>query len=67
MPKHIVQKTGFNIAMKNLQLEGTTIVRNIKDARRALEVLQKYPQRVAAWDTETIGIDPKIESPVGKG
>jgi DNA polymerase-1 len=22
---------------------------------------------VAAWDTETIGIDPKIESPVGKG
>ena len=29
MPKHVVQKTGLNLAMKNLKLEGTTIVRNI--------------------------------------
>jgi len=29
--------------------------------------LKKYPERIAAWDTETIGIDPKMESPVGKG
>ena len=27
----------------------------------------KYPDRVHAWDTETINIDPKEESPVGNG
>ena len=42
-------------------------MRTAQDARRAVEVLKRYPERVAAWDTETIGIDPKIESPVGKG
>ncbi len=42
-------------------------MRNAQDARRVVEVLKRYPDRVAAWDTETIGIDPKIESPVGKG
>jgi hypothetical protein len=29
MPKHLVQKTGINLAMKNLKMEGTTIVRNV--------------------------------------
>jgi DNA polymerase I len=55
------------MAMKNLELAGTTIVRTKEDALKALRVLQKYPNRVAAWDTETIGIDPKIESPCGNG
>jgi len=56
-----------NLAIKNLKIDGTTIVRNLKDANRVVSVLKAYPDRVAAWDTETIGIDPKIESPVGKG
>ncbi len=53
--------------MKNLKLEGTTIVRTIEDAKRVVSILMQYPDRVAAWDTETIGIDAKLESPVGKG
>ena len=57
----------MNIALKNLDLEGTTIVRTRDEARHVVSVLRQYPERIAAWDTETIGIDPKIESPVGKG
>jgi DNA polymerase-1 len=53
--------------MKNLELPGTTIVRTREDAKRVIEVLKRYPERVHAWDTETIGIDAKLESPVGKG
>ena len=45
--------------MKNLKLEGTTIVRNTNDALKVIDVLKLYPDRVAAWDTETINIDAK--------
>ncbi len=53
--------------MRNLDVPGTTIVRNREQARKAIDVLYKYRQRVHAWDTETINIDPKINSPVGHG
>lgn len=66
-PKDLVKKTGLNIAMKNLKLDGTTIVRTKEDARKVVAILKQYPERIAAWDTETIGIDPKIQSPVGNG
>ena len=42
-------------------------MRTKDDARRVIGVLKRYPERVHAWDTETIGIDAKLESPVGKG
>lgn len=61
------RRTGVNEAMKNLSLPGTTIVRTKADARRVLKVLQAYPERVHAWDTETIDIDAKEQSPVGNG
>lgn len=32
-----------------------------------VEILRRYPERVHAWDTETIGINAKEESPVGNG
>lgn len=32
-----------------------------------LEILRKYPKRVHAWDTETIDVDIKEETPVGNG
>jgi DNA polymerase I len=48
-------------------LPGTTIVRSKSDAQRALEILYAQDSKVCAWDTETYAIDPKIESPVGKG
>lgn len=48
-------------------IEGTTIVRNREDARRVIDILKSFPERVHAWDTETINIDAKEESPVGHG
>ena len=30
-------------------------------------MLKQYPDRIAAWDTETIHIDAKNETPVGHG
>jgi len=35
-----VRKTGLNIAMKNLKLDGTTIVRTKEDARKVVEILK---------------------------
>jgi DNA polymerase-1 len=32
-----------------------------------VEILLKYPNRIHAWDTETINVDVKAESVVGKG
>lgn len=32
-----------------------------------VKILKDYPHRVHAWDTETLGIDAKTESPVGNG
>ena len=46
---------------------GTTIVRTREHAKRVVEILKSVPDRIHAWDTETIGIDAKNESPVGKG
>jgi DNA polymerase I len=66
----ILEKTissGVNTAMKELNIEGTTIVRTKEQARQVVQILMKYPGRVHAWDTETINIDPKEESPVGNG
>ena len=56
-----------NEAMKTLQLPGVTIVRTQDEAKRALEVLLRHKDRIHAWDTETIGLEVKEESPVGKG
>lgn len=58
---------GVNQAMQNLVIEGTTIVRTREDAKKAVKILMKLKDRVHAWDTETINIDPKEESPVGNG
>jgi hypothetical protein len=61
------ERSGVNEAMKNLKLPGTTIVRTVEDARRVVAILYKYGDRVHAWDTETINIDAKEETPVGHG
>jgi hypothetical protein len=61
------RRSGVNEAMKNLNLPGTTIVRTAEDARRVVAILYKYADRVHAWDTETINIDAKEETPVGHG
>ncbi len=50
---------GINEAMKNLRIEGTTIVRSRDEAKRVIEILKSVPDRIHAWDTETINIDAK--------
>jgi DNA polymerase-1 len=56
-----------NTAMKDLSLPGVTIVRTPEQAQAAIAVLSQFKDRVHAWDTETIGINVKEESPVGRG
>ena len=46
---------------------GTTIIRTVEEARKAVEILRSVPDRIHAWDTETLELDAKTESPVGKG
>ena len=46
-------------------LEGTTIVQTREEAQEVLPILLDLP--LAAYDTETTGVDPSKESPVGKG
>ena len=46
---------------------GTTIIRTVEEARKAVEILRSVPDRIHAWDTETIELDARTESPVGKG
>ena len=61
-PENSVTRTrrnGINEAMKNLNLPGCTIVRTVEDARRVIKILRQFPERVHAWDTETINIDAK--------
>lgn len=50
-------------------LKDVTVVRTPQDAARVLEILTSEDLRheFHAWDTETTGIDPKNESPVGRG
>ena len=62
-----VRDTGVNRELADLSIPGTTIVRTKEDARRVIDILKQYPDRVHAWDTETIGINAKEESPVGNG
>ncbi|CAI2379738.1 unnamed protein product [Moneuplotes crassus] len=58
---------GINGAILNLEIPGTTIIRSREEAKKAVEILKRYPKRVHAWDTETINVDVKKESIIGKG
>jgi DNA polymerase-1 len=62
--KFVVQ----NLAFKNLKIPSVTIVRTRDDAKKVIDILKnKLKNRFHAWDTETIGIDPKEQSPVTHG
>lgn len=54
-------------AQKPVNLDGVTIVRDARAAARAIHQLSLVRDTLVAWDTETTGIDPTVESPVGKG
>ena len=54
--------------MKNFIPErGTTVIRTKKEAKRVIGILYGLKDRIHAWDTETIGVNVKIDSPVGHG
>eukprot|EP00179_Madagascaria_erythrocladioides_P028058 CAMPEP_0198334002 /NCGR_PEP_ID=MMETSP1450-20131203/19330_1 /TAXON_ID=753684 ORGANISM="Madagascaria erythrocladiodes, Strain CCMP3234" /NCGR_SAMPLE_ID=MMETSP1450 /ASSEMBLY_ACC=CAM_ASM_001115 /LENGTH=720 /DNA_ID=CAMNT_0044038559 /DNA_START=60 /DNA_END=2222 /DNA_ORIENTATION=- len=48
-------------------VEGVTVVDDEESAEKVLAVLYDHPGEPVAWDTETQGVDPSVESPVGKG
>jgi DNA polymerase-1 len=57
-----------NLAFRNLKIPSVTIVRTREDAIKVVDILKnKLKNRFHAWDTETIGIDPKENSPVTHG
>lgn len=65
---------GFkNHALDNLELDGVTIVKSEKHAKKVISILKslkdRYFQviRIHAWDTETCDIEVKEQSPVGNG
>ena len=47
--------------------KGTTVIRTKRQAKNVLAILKEHKDRIHAWDTETLGIDPKVDSPVGHG
>ena len=59
---------GFqNDALRNTQIPGITVVRTREEARRALDILYRYKDRIHAWDTETVDVEIKQETPVNHG
>jgi len=54
----------INYAMKNLKIPTVTIVRDKEHAKDVVNILKNNKNRFHAWDTETINIDLKDQSPV---
>lgn len=57
-----------NLAFRSkIDLPSVTIVRDRDHARRVINILKSNGNRFHSWDTETVEIDPKEQSPVGNG
>ena len=56
-----------NAALDRLSLEGVTIVKDRASAAKALKVLHSLQGRIHAWDTETLDLEVKLQSPVVAG
>lgn len=65
--------SNFNFNYKNPAFENykapssVTVVRTKEHAKDVVNILKCLNNRFHAWDTETIDIDPKEQSPVGNG
>jgi DNA polymerase I len=56
------------LLLAEADIPGVTVVRDARGAARALRELTTVGRdSFIAWDTETTGIDPTVESPYGKG
>jgi DNA polymerase-1 len=57
-----------NLAFKEkIDIPSVTIVRDKEHAHKVVNILKKLDNRFHAWDTETLDIDPKEQTPVGNG
>ena len=52
---------------RKINMPSVTMITNKEEATKAVEILMVHKNRFHAWDTETTGINPKEESPVGNG
>ncbi len=58
----------INQAMHDLPpMPSVSIVRTKEHAQNVVKILKQLKNRYHAWDTETLEIDPKIQSPVSHG
>lgn len=58
----------INLAMHNISpIPSVSIIRTKEQANKVVSILKTLKNRYHAWDTETIDIDPKIQSPVSFG
>lgn len=48
-------------------IPSVSVIRTREDAREVVRILEAHSDRYHAWDTETIGIEVKEQSPVGNG
>jgi hypothetical protein len=65
---HTDVKLKENLAFKNIeQIPSVTMVRTREQARHVINILKENGNRFHSWDTETCGVDPKEQSPVGNG
>ncbi|KAL4512005.1 hypothetical protein ABPG72_012850 [Tetrahymena utriculariae] len=60
-------KNFYNVQIEKINIPGTTIVKNRDQAHKVVKILKSLPNREHAWDTETVDVDAKLESPIGKG
>ena len=62
------QTNRVNHAMQKLPpIPSVSIIRTKEQAKHVVNILKKLKTRFHAWDTETIDVDPKIQSPVNHG
>jgi DNA polymerase-1 len=58
----------INRAMHELPpFPSVSIVRTKEHAEKVVKILKQLKNRFHAWDTETLEIDPKVQSPVSHG
>ncbi|CAD8076713.1 unnamed protein product [Paramecium primaurelia] len=67
-PEYDLYRSYYNKTIEDIKEQpGVTIVKNINDAKRVIDILNKYKKQPHAWDTETIDIDVKSETPINRG
>ncbi len=60
--------TEWRRRVNGLQVEDVTMVRDARSAAKIIkELCSLHSRHVVAWDTETTGVDPRKQSPVGNG